>query len=170
MSKVTVALGSYIVGAISMFLVIGSESQTSTFAQARISGPGELIVADSVPVVPTGVAMFSGIVIDKPLQQLDGFGCVRCTLKVPTFAYGGGPVILAEPTLPRSIRLILTGASANTLALLIFLKANGISIENFFDKPNPKPNEPMIMTASITQDKPMSFALETPFGIPPKSK
>lgn len=157
MSKVTVALGSFMVGACSVFFML-SGSHTSTFAQVRIEGPGELIVANSVPVVPTGVAMFSDTELDKPVQQIDGLGCVRCILKAPVLAYGGGPFLFRDAHIAGPVRISLTGAAANTFVFMSLVR--GV---NLVKPPEmPKPNTPILRVATATE--PITFSLESPYG------
>jgi hypothetical protein len=85
MSKVTLALGSFIVGACCMFLAL-SGNHASTFAQGKISAPGSVSAIDipgAIPVVPNLTMGFTDEEIGGLMQQIDGLICTRCTFTSP---------------------------------------------------------------------------------------
>jgi hypothetical protein len=161
MSKVTVALGAFILGACTMLLLSGNH--TSMLAQSRITGrPGlsnALSVPDAVPVVPNAIAHFSDVEIEVDDQQIDGLDCLRCTLKTPVLTYGGGPFRFSDSRISGPVRIILKGAAANTVVFLSLVQGT-----NLVKPPQPsKPNAPILKVANTTE--PITFSLESPYGL-----
>jgi hypothetical protein len=160
MSKVTVALASFIVGACTMFLFLElSGSHTSTFAQA----PNEariLVVEGAEPVIPPWRGMtvednvFSGVT-----QQLDGVSCIDCTFDNATLEYAGGAYALIRPKFSGPIRINFKGAAANAINLQAFLA----SLNTGRTLPPATPRQPIPQIARLT--KPITNGdLLSPYG------
>jgi hypothetical protein len=126
MSKVMLALGSFIVGACCAF-AISAGIQTSTWAQP--SGPVSvfggrgvtaLSATGTIPKVPglIGVKMSNMDFPPAQFQQLDGLDCERCTFHAPLLAYGGGAFKLVDTTFDGVVEVRLMGAALNTFQLL----------------------------------------------------
>jgi len=78
-------------------------------------------------------------------QTLDGLDCDDCDFVGATLRYTGGAVKLKNPLFSGIIRVELSGAAANTVALLPLLSAIAAG-----QTPNPvNPNKPIIKTASL---------------------
>src|SRR5438477_11575410 len=109
MSKITVAVGSFIAGIASVLLFLMlSGSHTSTLAQAVVNSGAE-------PSVPSLLGnVFTGAQISGGTQPLDGFECDGCTFKDVTFTYAGGAARITNPKFSGATRLVLKGAAANT--------------------------------------------------------
>jgi hypothetical protein len=114
MSKVTLALGSFIVGACSMFLML-SGIHTSTWAQGD---------PRAVPVIPPLRGYFSkgnewrGLTVLLDGMESDKDDFADCTIE-----YGGGAVRLTNATFSGPIRINLKGAALNTFAFLKYIEA-----------------------------------------------
>jgi len=120
MSKVTIAFGSFIVGACCMFFALSGNHRSilerPAFAQSVISVRG-------VPVVPGLGAKFSRIRVAHATQELDGLDCTECDFRDLTLTYGGGAFKFTDTKFSGNIRVNLTGAAANTVSVLPFLEA-----------------------------------------------
>jgi len=122
MSRVMLALGSFIVGACCAS-IISFGIQTSTWAQvfeggSMAGGTSGIVRPDAEPVVPPlpmiilhGTKLSAGV-----SQQLDGLDCEECILTSPTLTYAGGLFRLNGKT--TALRLTFKGPAANTVALL----------------------------------------------------
>lgn len=121
MSKVMLALGSFIFGASVMFLIL-SGNHTSTLAHA--AAPGVALPKDLIPVVPAlrGTSLKDAHV-DNVVQQLDGLECERCSFNNAALEYSGGPVRLANMSVSGNTRLKLKGAAANTIVVVTYFQA-----------------------------------------------
>ena len=161
MSKVTVALGSFIVGACCMFIAL-SGNHASIFAQGRIVGqgiPNVLSIPDAVPEVSSKLLRVSGITIEGTEQQIDGLDCEGCTFNSPVLTYGGGPFRLANAKAVGTVRIELVGAAANTEAFLSILQGATLV------RPPQKPKQDTPMTKMATATEPITFNLESPYGL-----
>jgi hypothetical protein len=141
MSKITLAFGSFIVG-----LAVGSVflgSHTVALAQSP-STPSVGIRLHMEPTIPgLGPELKQGHIIGYR-QPLDGLNCEDCEFTNAVIQYSGGAVRLVRPVFGGTIRVELTGAAANTAALMPLLTA--IASGN---KPEPiNPNRPIVKTAS----------------------
>jgi len=119
MSKMMLALGSFIVGACSAAIVLGI--QTSTVAHAEVEG---MRLEAAIPVVPN-IPLFQlgrvGIMgFDR--QQLDGFAWSGGEVTVKTLMYSGGNFAF-NGTKVRALRLEFKGPALNTFKLLTALGA-----------------------------------------------
>jgi hypothetical protein len=138
MTRVALALGSFIVGACvssatSLFI------HTSTRAQEQ--QPTLLVAAAEPTVPPLAVRLIGGDIVGA-LQPLDGMDCEGCTIKASVISYGGG-AFNCEKCIIKSKTVTLKGAALNTLNMLRFFGAI----------PNPPPKQskpqPPIQTATI---------------------
>jgi hypothetical protein len=132
MRNIIVALGSFIVGAISMSLV---GNHTSTLAQV----PTAVRAQGTVPVVPPFRSIVvNGYVFDGKIFAVDGILCTRCTFKNATLEYGGGAFAILEPRLSGSLSIKLDGAAHNTAVFLNMFGLLGCQTKNV-PKVNPDP-------------------------------
>jgi hypothetical protein len=144
MKKIALALGSFIVGAISTSL-FDSGIHTSTRVQAAQQSPAlppsTISMPAAVPVVPPLQFFGHGSTIGGNVQQLDGFSCDgSCTVTPRLLTYGGGSVNIPIAVLPKGVPIVFTGAAANTLALM---RATGM-IPTPKQVPVPLPGGPII--------------------------
>jgi hypothetical protein len=112
MSRVTLALGSFIVG-VCFALLIFSLIHTFTPVQAQ----GGLGITGAEPVVPPLSGHMTGVAISGALQQLDGIDCDGCTIEASTVTYAGGAFRCNNCSVKRQL-LQLRGAAFNTLTIL----------------------------------------------------
>src|ERR1700682_1584291 len=111
MSKVTLAFGSFIVGACSAFLVL-SIPHTSTRVQAGRSVPSPgVFMPGAEPVVPPATNRFVGGTIGGTAQALDGIICERCSIVAPVLTYAGGGFSCVDCNMPRGATITLKGAA-----------------------------------------------------------
>ena len=127
MSKVMLALGSFIVGACCAFAV-SAGIQTSTWAQSSSPTPpfSEAIHAPMlIPIVPGIMSMELSDSEFSPTsqQQLDGLNCIRCTFHAVVLTYAGGAFRLTDSKFDGVTRIALNGPALNTVALLTQLGA-----------------------------------------------
>lgn len=159
MSRVTIALGSFIAGACSMLLFSGSQASLRA-QEAKMTGRSTPIVAtELVPLVPQLVATFSNEEIDAEQQQIDGLGFVHCTINSRVLTYGGGSFFFQDVKLPKSVRIDLVGAAANTVTFLSVIQGARIVAP-------PKqatPNAPIDKMAS--SEERLTFSLNSPYGL-----
>ncbi len=144
MRKITIALGSFIVGAISMSLV---GNHTSTLAQEPKSPPGAIKVAGAVPIVPpfrnntVADSSFDGVT-----HLVDGILCLRCNFNNATLEYGGGEFAILNPRFSGTTSIKLDGAAENTATFLSLFGLLGCPA-------NKAPNPPRINPAPMMQAK-----------------
>lgn len=117
MSKVMLALGSFIVGAICGSLAL-SGIHASTVVQLETTGT--IAVQGAIPVVPPLTIKMSQNFFRYPGEQsLDGINCDHCTFEVKVFSYAGGAYSLTNSTLKAEVNgIVLRGAALNTFNLL----------------------------------------------------
>jgi hypothetical protein len=158
MSKVTLALGSFIVGACAMFFIsLGNQASTleqPSFAQVSALG------TNGAPVVPPLIPQVKGLTIEGGSipQMLDGLDCKECTFKDVTLTYAGGAYNFDHCNFSGTTRVVLSGAAANTMAILPLLQAITRGVP---PKP-PTPQKPTEQTATAKQLMTVSFA--SPFS------
>jgi hypothetical protein len=154
MSKVTLALGSFIVGACTTLLgVTLFGSHTLTFAQAPtsgpvISGPGTMIIGgdEKMPVVlPPTQTLENFNLQAKGLFFVDGTICNNCVFSDADLIYGGGAFSFTQARFSGPIRIRLVGAAANTIAFLNFAQAIGASQQ----PPKTIPNAPIMRAENV---------------------
>lgn len=157
MSKVTVALGSFIVGACCMFFVL-SGIHTSILAHPVLAQTAISAGPSAVPVVPPVAVETSGNTIEGMVFDLDGVNSTGDVFDNATIEYGGGAFRLIQPKFSGSIRLRLKGAAANTLALLQYIQA----VEAGQRPKRTIPRQPLQRAAQITNA--MTADLISPYG------
>lgn len=120
MSKVMLALGSFIVGACCAS-ILSFGIQTSIWAQP--SPPLGISIGNGlVPVVPPLSGESSNSTFGNGTSiGLDGFNCEHCTFENMTFIYGGGAFNIPQFTFVGQTRVIVKGAAQNTVQLLALL-------------------------------------------------
>lgn len=153
MSKVTVVLVSFALGACSMFF-IESGNQTSTFAQA----PPVAIAGGGVPIVPPITGKFERFGMGGLSFGVDGTECIDCDFRGTVLQYGGGAYKFTRFKFSGPVRVNLVGAAANTVAFLNLVQALAASQQ----PPPPKPNSPILKTANVPQEMIGDFA--SPYG------
>lgn len=169
MSKITVALGSFIVGACFMLLV---GSHTSTLAQVpgRPTPPptpaplaprpcameGFSFTGNKHAVAVEGTEPTASVVfgprlchgsITKGAQALDGLDCDGCKFEDVTLEYSGGAYNLQNAQFSGVIRVVLKGPAANTMAILPLLQAIAVG----HSEPPPNPNRPILKSATAKE-------------------
>jgi len=146
MRKITLALGSFIVGAISMSLV---GNHTSTLAQGPNKSWSILQLDRAVPKVPPfGNISVQDIGIDGGTHFVDGILCLRCSFNNATFEYGGGEFAILNPRISGTVSIKLDGAAENTATFLSLFGLLGCPAKN---APNtPRTNAPPILKAKYT--------------------
>ena len=143
MPKVTLALGSFIVGVCSMLLVVPL-SHTSTRVQAQ-SNPAVLIVGAEPDVPPIG-GHFIRSVLAGDIQPLDGINCDECQISARVLTYAGG-VFRCVGCSIFTQEVQLKGAGLNTFNIL---KAIGA-----IPSP-PAPPEPRILKPQLANTIPIN--------------
>jgi hypothetical protein len=138
MSKLLLSLLSFIAG-ICVTLLTGSRMPsldaqsvsniTFVGGQGMTSGirPDPAAVPVVKPLNPTLSVKNVGI-RNSHSQQLDGLKCNQCRFEDATLTYGGGAFDLKNSSITGTTRLQLTGAAANTVALLDLLR--GIQVDS----------------------------------------
>jgi len=155
MSKVTVALGSFTLGVLIMFLF---GNHTSIFVQS--ASAQKMIALAGEPTIPPLHGTISSVVIENFTQPLDGLDCKDCVFKNVTFEYSGGAYKLVNAHISTPMHVVLKGAAANTVGLLAFVESLNAST-----KPKPlQPNAPLFRTAENTQTITVDFI--SPYGQP----
>jgi hypothetical protein len=144
MSKMTVAICAFILGACSSFLLnirapIVAASALNPQASAPRpqrtifhgggagnSGTGVLIQGAIPSFIPLeNTPIFEDFTFFNTGQPLDGLDCRGCKFNDVTLRYGGGAFNLDNTQFSGTTRLVLEGAAANTLAFLKLM--NGLS-------------------------------------------
>jgi hypothetical protein len=146
MSRLFVAIASFTAGVCAAAVVIGSGSSTLAQNMAIRNTP-------AIPVVPPGPVIslhnvaFSTIGGNDGVQQLDGLRCDGCRFDDAVLTYGGGNFELKNVTISGTARLQLTGAAANTVALIDALESIGLDSNAIL--PNLIPQRPINKTVTI---------------------
>jgi hypothetical protein len=163
MSKVTIALGSFVVGACTAF-IFSMGTHTSILAQApapqpRIEGSGipAIVNPEAIPVVRPSLARISNVEIVGSEQQLDGLDCDRCTFNTPVLRYNGGVFRFTNVRFLGTVRVEFGGAAANALAMLAVVQSLSLSRPPI----PPQPKQPITRVAKTT--KPVTVTLNSPF-------
>ena len=145
MSKVTLAFGSFIVGACCMLFLVLSGIHTSTRAQAS--------QGFAVPVVPPLRGIFSVKNEYKGLTMtLDGLESEGDVFNDSTIEYSGGAFKLIRPTFSGPVRVSLKGAALNTFVLLQFIQAVEAGRTPPPSTPQPAPQRVITVKQPITAD------------------
>jgi hypothetical protein len=159
MSRVTVAVGSFIAGVSSTLLFLAlSGSHTSTLAQEPRRSGFEITGQEPIVKPLPGIAFTRGKLYGPIEQSLDGLNCDSCLFDNVSFTYAGGAARIINPKFSGTTRLVLKGAAANTMATVAFLQA---MLQNQ-QPPAVNPNAPIIRTA--TTKEVFVADLVTPYG------
>ncbi len=129
MSKLMFAVGSFILGAISMFLVLSgsqaviwaqSPAASSSSSSESFASPEMISIDARVPRVPDIPVRFANLSFpSNQSEHLDGLSCTDCQFSGPLLLYGGGEYQLINATFAKgTIRVQLVGAAQNTFNLL----------------------------------------------------
>jgi hypothetical protein len=138
MTKVALALGSFIVGVCCASLVF-AVSQASARAQLPVAIAG----GNTEPVVPPLSLHLSNFSLSGGfVQPLDGIDCDGCLLSVARLSYAGGAYRLKNTRIPNGIPIELKGAALNTVNLLRQLGAFSNSQQPLPSSPTPTPTPP----------------------------
>lgn len=181
MSKVTLALGSFVVGLCIGSLMFGNHAVT--FAQApsvpppekppshrmifkgggaKGAGPGSAgvrvqgTIPTFLPLEQTPI--FENFTFFDEAQDLDGIECTRCTFNNVTLRYSGGAYKLTDDIFTGTTRVELGGAAANTISFIALLQA--IAAGQKAEPPNP--NRPVLKAATAKSAFQTSWA--GPYG------
>ncbi len=122
MSRMMLALGSFVVGACSTLLFLGNQSfgsQTSTTAQERptIKGGGVahggrgVALGGAEPTVKSFLSYpkVEDFTFEDVTQALDGLDCTNCAFKDVSFEYSGGAYNLINCSFSGRTRVVLKG-------------------------------------------------------------
>ncbi len=130
MRNITLAVGSFALGVLSMFFLGHHTSifwESSAFAQDLKPAFAERDAA--YPVVPR-IALWTldGVAVDASMVfKLDGMDCVNCVIrKDGTVEYAGGPFKIERLAIEGPVQIKLSGAALNT-AILSILRSIGLS-------------------------------------------
>lgn len=153
----TVALGSFVVGALCMFFW-GSHTSTlpqSVFAQA-------VKIEPAIPTVPSlRHNTSSGSTYNGGTFAIDGIESTGEKFHGVTFEYGGGAYKLENATVTPPINFKFVGAAANTVTLLSTFGMIGCPTAKP-PRPENNPNQPIMKTAKLSV--PYKGDLVSPFG------
>jgi len=176
MSKITVALGSFTLGAVCSFLLLGSQTVTLAQSSAQTPSPtppaahcvfnnitaqgvgGKVFDFHAEPSVPGFGPPVCTAKIEDSTQPLDGLNCTDCAFTNATLEYSGGPYNLVRASFAGTTQIVLKGAAANTVAILPLLQA----ITAGSAEPPPNPNRPILKSA--TAKKPLRIDWRSPYG------
>jgi hypothetical protein len=117
MSKVTLALGSFVLGACVSFAAI---SLVHTYT--RVHAQQALKIGGAEPTVPPLGPFFRESVFTGALQPLDGINCEKCTIEASVITYAGGGFRCVD-CIVRSNQVQLKGAANNTFKILMLVGA-----------------------------------------------
>ena len=158
MRIVTVALGSFIVGAL---CVSFWGSHTSTLSQPLFAQTA-IHIEGTVPVVPPLRHITSSGGKYKAVKfEVDGIESTGDTFTGVTFVYGGGAYKLADATVVSPVNFEFTGAAANTVVFLSQFGMIGCPASHP-QEPTINPNSPVMKTAKLAS--PYRGDLVSPFG------
>ena len=122
MRTVALAFGSFMLGAFCAFLLLGG-IHTPISGQLAFAQPPTFVQTDNkIPVVPQGIIELSKVSAGPAaMQQLDGIACKNFEFSARELKYGGGNFAFDHCTFNGVVTVELTGAAANTMALLQIL-------------------------------------------------
>jgi hypothetical protein len=164
MRNVTLALGSFVLGAVCMFF-LGNHTSTFrqfvAFAQAAATESIDPLGNKYTPVVPAPPrALASGNLFLRQVVYLDGLTSIGDTFSDSTLVYGGGAYHLANAKLTGVVDIKLIGAAANTSTFLAMLGLIGCPAKP--QAPQINPNAPIIHRATL--DKEIKGDLVSPYS------
>ena len=152
MRTITLALGSFIVGALCMSL-FGNHISTvrqSGLAFAQMPEMDEVWQAAVPKVPPLGTVSSSHNTFLNRTVGLDGFRSSNNVYKGVKFVYGGGAYQLTSSVIAPPVQFEFVGAAANTVGFL-----NTFGMIGCPAKPQPpevNPNTPIINKASLEKE------------------
>ena len=137
MRKIMLALGSFLVGAMFMWLV---GNHNSTFAQSP-NKPVPLLKAEgAVPTVPPfRNVVLEGVGFGDDTILIDGILCRNCGFNNTVIEYGGGEFAIVEPHISGPVSVKLDGAALNTAVFLNYFGLLGCATNNPMPPINPAP-------------------------------
>ena len=151
MRNVTLALGSFALGAVCMFF-FGNKTvrqPDSVFAQAPAPRvPHGNAFTPVVPPPPRSVD--DGNIRQEQLINLDGMNISNGIFKDSTFVYGGGAYSLRSVVISRSLNFQLIGAAANTAQFLSMFGLIGCPAKP--QAPQVNPNAPIINRVTLEKE------------------
>ncbi len=152
MSKVTLALGSFILGMVCASVGIHTSTVVHAFAQSSApSTPPQtrpLVGFGKMPEVPPLGPLQTGFdAEDTGTISLDGMNCKDCIFKNVTLIYGGGAYSCSNCSFSGVRRVELRGAAFNTFILLQHIGA----ITGAPQQEQQNPNSPKIFTTDLKQ-------------------
>lgn len=111
MSKLALALGSFAVGAVSMFLASSllPGKMDTAFAQSSMGKDARPIV----PALPESVRVNGGVTFGPAPWRLDGINCSGCVFQDSQLEYWGGPFRCLNCLFSGNVTLELKGAAGN---------------------------------------------------------
>lgn len=141
-----------------LFVGAGLISANRTNVKASAQNASAIFAGDAIPIVPPMPHFHAVNMIITSPQTLDGFDCEGCGFKDAELRYGGGPFDLRFSNFSGTTHITLTGAAANTLALLTFFDG----IQKGIPAAPSIPDQPI--KKKITAKKPMTgLSLTPPF-------
>jgi len=180
MSRIILALASFMVGACSMALFGNHTSMAAQEPAPHLTPPPEptgcgvkgftadggtpgsqnrlIRVRDASPTVPGMSQKICGALLSNGTQSLDGLNCADCTFTGVSLEYSGGAYSLENAHFGGVTQIVLKGAAANTVAILPLLQA----ISSGQAPEQPAPNTPIIKTANTEKVRTVSFV--SPYG------
>ena len=119
MSKITVAFGSFALGALCVFF-LGNHASTFLGPLAAQPTPRQFEANQWVPrVPPIGLALAEGNITDRGATiDIDGLNSRGDTFHDATLVYGGGAFHMEHATFSGNNQIALIGAAANTATFL----------------------------------------------------
>jgi hypothetical protein len=157
MKNLTLALGSFVLGAAFMFLF---GNHTSTVRQAGLAfaqmpahpvPPAARIGNAFTPIVPPPPrALTDGNVMENQRVYLDGLVESNSDLRNVTLVYGGGAYNLRNARVSGPIGFELIGAAANTAQFLSMFGLIGCPAKQ--QVPQNNPNAPIMERADLEKD------------------
>jgi len=160
MRLVTVAVVSFVLGAVSMFLWGAHTSMFPASVYAQVKVPPRDRAA--IPVVPSVHHTMAGGVVSDMGFSLDGMDAKGTVFTNVAFEYGGGAYRLESATIVPPINVTLTGAAANTAAFLSALGLLGCPTTSGPPKPEGIPNQAINKTSPL--HRPVKGNFLSPFG------
>lgn len=165
MRNITLAVGSFALGVLSMFFLGHHTSifwESSAFAQDLKPAFAERDAA--YPVVPR-IALWTldGVAVDASMVfKLDGMDCVNCVIrKDGTVEYAGGPFKIERLAIEGPVQIKLSGAALNAAILLQYFGVLGCPAQKH--KEPITPNSPILRSAGLKAGEKLTFA--SPVGI-----
>jgi hypothetical protein len=147
MSRVTLALGSFLLGVVCM---IPFTSHTSTLVHPALAQGQDSALGSSAAKLPTVPPLsrqkFSSMTVADSIQSFDGLNCENCVFMGDELTYAGGEYSCIGCVL-RVNRVTLKGAALNTFKFLLFTGAIPAP------KPKDQPFDPNKPGLKIAEDK-----------------